>query len=212
MVVTKKENNVKVYQEVLEQIRLFIDQHNLSPGDRLPSERYLAETLKAGRSSVREALRAIELLGLIETRKGEGTYLKAYQPYHSVELLSSFILRESKKKEELIELKKLLEKHGLSQIIHVITEGDLQYLKQVLQKYREPKERHYYFFYKILQLTNNDLLIKVWQLIEEFSSSTNTIFYNQEMYKIILDLLKTKDKEKVESYVENLYEAEIKSR
>src|SRR5690606_15594180 len=111
MVVTKKENNVKVYQEVLEQIRLFIDQHNLSPGDRLPSERYLAETLKAGRSSVREALRAIELLGLIETRKGEGTFLKAYQPYHSVELLSSFILRESKKKEELIEFKKLLEKH-----------------------------------------------------------------------------------------------------
>lgn len=65
-----KDTKSKVYQEVLEEIRNYIVDHQLQDGDRLPSERELAEQLNAGRSSVREALRAIELLGLIETRHG----------------------------------------------------------------------------------------------------------------------------------------------
>ncbi|MDY0405348.1 GntR family transcriptional regulator [Virgibacillus sp. 179-BFC.A HS] len=83
----------KVYQAVLKEIRTYIEEHHLQPGDKLPSERELAEKLDAGRSSIREALRAMELLGLIETRRGEGTFLTTYQPYQSVELLSSFILK-----------------------------------------------------------------------------------------------------------------------
>jgi len=53
----------KVYQGVLQQIRLYIEKNRLGPGDKLPSERELSEKLQAGRSSVREALRALELLG-----------------------------------------------------------------------------------------------------------------------------------------------------
>jgi GntR family transcriptional regulator, transcriptional repressor for pyruvate dehydrogenase complex len=47
----------------------------LSPGDRLPSERALAESLGVGRGVVREALKSLGLLGLIEVRLGDGTYL-----------------------------------------------------------------------------------------------------------------------------------------
>lgn len=58
----------KVYIETFWQIHRMIEEAGLQPGDRLPSERELADRLQVGRSSVREALRALELLGLIETR------------------------------------------------------------------------------------------------------------------------------------------------
>ncbi|WP_020576539.1 FadR/GntR family transcriptional regulator [Actinopolymorpha alba] len=48
----------------------------IAPGTRLPSERQLAESLSVGRSTVREALKALDVLGIIEVRQGDGTYLK----------------------------------------------------------------------------------------------------------------------------------------
>ena len=52
-----------------------MEEDGLVAGDRLPSERELSSRLNVGRSSVREALRALELVGLIETRGGEGTFI-----------------------------------------------------------------------------------------------------------------------------------------
>ncbi|MFG1688513.1 FadR/GntR family transcriptional regulator [Nonomuraea sp. NPDC049269] len=49
---------------------------HLAPGTRLPSERQLSETLGVGRSTVREALKALDVLGIIEVRQGDGTYLR----------------------------------------------------------------------------------------------------------------------------------------
>jgi GntR family transcriptional regulator, transcriptional repressor for pyruvate dehydrogenase complex len=200
-----QKSNIKVYQEVLEQIKLFIDKQKLSPGDRLPSERYLAETLNAGRSSVREALRAIELLGIIETRQGEGTFLKSYQPYTSVELLSSFILRESRTKEELMELKKLLEEQGIKYAMKNIMDKDISELQELLMKKLSFTERHYYFFSKLFQTTKNNLLLKVWQLIDEFARSIHSIEYNKEVYKLLIKNLKDKDKSKIGDLINQLY-------
>ncbi|AKT52491.1 hypothetical protein ADJ73_00985 [Arsenicicoccus sp. oral taxon 190] len=47
-----------------------------SPGDRLPGERSLAEALNVGRSTMREALKALAVLGIVEVRQGDGTYLR----------------------------------------------------------------------------------------------------------------------------------------
>lgn len=90
--------NGKVYEGVLYQLKAYIEENQLSPGDKLPSERELSEQLGVGRSSIREAFRAMELLGLIETRRGEGTYMRSYRPYHMVELLSNFLLTEKRTK------------------------------------------------------------------------------------------------------------------
>ncbi|WP_439331254.1 FadR/GntR family transcriptional regulator [Lysinibacillus fusiformis] len=58
-----------------QQLRQLIKIEKIQAGEKLPSERVLSERLGVGRSSVREALRSLELLGLIETRHGEGTFL-----------------------------------------------------------------------------------------------------------------------------------------
>lgn len=62
---------------VLESLVQFIDRAKFSPGDKLPTERQLSEALGVGRSTLREALKRWETLGIIERRQGSGVYLKA---------------------------------------------------------------------------------------------------------------------------------------
>lgn len=72
-------NSSKLYLDIVNQLRDMIEQDGLKPGDRLPSERTLSERLNAGRSSVREALRALELLGLIETKKAKALFFGIFK-------------------------------------------------------------------------------------------------------------------------------------
>jgi DNA-binding FadR family transcriptional regulator len=62
--------------EVAHRILAQVTNGTLTPGSRLPSERVLAESLKVGRSTVREALAALDLLGIIETRQGAGNFIR----------------------------------------------------------------------------------------------------------------------------------------
>lgn len=65
----------KEYQKTLDYIYKEIKKGNLRLGDKLPTERYLSQTLSIGRGSIREALRMLENIGMIESRQGSGNYL-----------------------------------------------------------------------------------------------------------------------------------------
>src|SRR5271163_5013045 len=65
----------KVYEEVARQIERLILK-KLRPGDKLPSERELAEVLSVSRSSIRDAIRSLELAGMVEPRQGAGTIVR----------------------------------------------------------------------------------------------------------------------------------------
>src|SRR4051794_18776156 len=93
-------NSRKMFLEIVKQLRQLIHDENIAVGGKLPSERELAERLQVGRSTVREALRSLELLGIIETRRGEGTFLSDFRKHQLVELLSTFILQDAKSKKD----------------------------------------------------------------------------------------------------------------
>ncbi len=61
---------------VLEALASYVAEARLAPGDKLPTERDLTDQLQVGRSTVREAIKAWEALGIVETRKGSGTFLR----------------------------------------------------------------------------------------------------------------------------------------
>lgn len=65
----------RLYEQVLERLRDYVTEGNLSSGDRLPPERELAERLGVSRSSVKQAIVVLEVQGLVEARHGGGTYL-----------------------------------------------------------------------------------------------------------------------------------------
>lgn len=194
----------KVYQDVLQEIRKFIEKNDLQSGDKLPSERELSETLQAGRSSVREALRAMELLGLIETRHGEGTFLSTYRPYQTVELLASFILQENGIKKDLLLVKMTLEKEALKLSCDKISKNDIEKLSSILENpSKDPMEKHVQFFQVIFSKSENYLMKKIWQLIDEFSHTVNEHGYAKEFYLEIIQIYRTENYQAIESIFEN---------
>lgn len=66
----------RIYEKIVTQIRNLIQEGQLHPGDRLPSERDLSETLGCSRASLREAFRVLESEGLIITKHGDGRYIQ----------------------------------------------------------------------------------------------------------------------------------------
>jgi DNA-binding FadR family transcriptional regulator len=68
------------YEQVAERLAADIRSGSLAPGERLPSERDLARTFEVSRASVREAIASLQVQGVVETRKGAGTFVAARPP------------------------------------------------------------------------------------------------------------------------------------
>ncbi|HEX5163917.1 MAG TPA: FadR/GntR family transcriptional regulator [Thermomicrobiales bacterium] len=66
----------RISQQIVVQLCQMIRQGQLRPGDRLPPERELSEQLKVSRASLREALRALEIAGIVAAKQGGGTYIR----------------------------------------------------------------------------------------------------------------------------------------
>jgi len=98
----------KVYEEVARQIERLILK-KLQPGDKLPSERELAETLGVSRGSIRDAIRSLELLGLVEPRQGAGTIVREVTADALVNPLANMLVRQREHVAELLDFRKMLE-------------------------------------------------------------------------------------------------------
>lgn len=99
----------KGLQTILEEINKIIEDQNIGIGEKIPSERYLKERLNVSRQSVREALRALEFLGIIYVKRGEGTYLADIDSHQLFELIAKYLVRSDKQRRELIEFQKMME-------------------------------------------------------------------------------------------------------
>lgn len=166
----------KVYIEIIRELNHIIQEDDLKPGDKLPSERELSERLNVGRSSVREALRSLELLGLIETRRGEGTFIKTVGGHRLVEVLASFFLREKKAKSDLAETRKIVEIEALRLACERIDDQKLNKLAELIEKSKLswkkgcfPVEEDYLFHKTIVEACQNRLLLNIWISLVEYS-------------------------------------------
>ena len=83
----------RLYQGIVAQIEGLLEKGELKPGDQLPAERALADQFQVSRASVREALRTLELLGIVETRAGGGTFVRQVAPDDLARPLQSLIAR-----------------------------------------------------------------------------------------------------------------------
>ena len=101
--------STRIYEEIVRQIKGMIAEGRLKSGDQLPPERDLAEKFLVSRTSVREALRALESVGLIEIRPGEGTFVREVSVEALVEPLALVLLAQREMIGELFEARRLLE-------------------------------------------------------------------------------------------------------
>ncbi len=101
--------SARIYAEIVRQVKQLIAAGRLKSGDRLPPERDLAEKFVVSRTSVREALRALESRGLIEIRAGDGAFVRDISVETLIEPLALVILPHREAVGELFEARRLLE-------------------------------------------------------------------------------------------------------
>jgi GntR family transcriptional regulator, transcriptional repressor for pyruvate dehydrogenase complex len=189
--VGQPEKSTKVYVEIVRQLREMIEKDGLKTGDKIPSERELSERLNAGRSSVREALRALELLGLIETRRGEGTFIRDFRGNQLVQLLSTFILQDDKAKFDVIETKNMIEMDCLYLAAEKYHKEEVERLKVWMNEHNFEDEE---FFKKIAELADNHLFYRIWNILNDYYNALELkpSPAEKEDYHMLVDSLETK--------------------
>jgi GntR family transcriptional repressor for pyruvate dehydrogenase complex len=106
----------------------------VEPGDRMPSERQLAEAFGVGRSAMREALKALTLIGLIEVRQGDGTYLKKPDAALLPQVIEWGLLLGERRTMDLVEARQHLEVVIAGLAARRRTEQDVSDLRGLLQR------------------------------------------------------------------------------
>jgi GntR family transcriptional regulator, transcriptional repressor for pyruvate dehydrogenase complex len=125
--------STRIYEEIVRQIKSMIAEGRLKSGDQLPPERDLAEKFLVSRTSVREALRALESVGLIEIRPGEGTFVREVSVDALVEPLALVLLSQRAMIEELFEARRLLEPVIAGLAARRATKDEVQEMERILE-------------------------------------------------------------------------------
>ncbi|KXS43517.1 MULTISPECIES: FadR/GntR family transcriptional regulator [unclassified Candidatus Frackibacter] len=174
MSIFKPIKNKRIYQQIVEQIRELIADGTLSPGDKLMSERAMAEELNVSRASIREAFSVLEMLGLIESRPGEGTFIKEVKEEMVLEPLALILASDVDNIFELIETRKILEVESAALAAKRATEDDLENIKQVIDEMKEAinqgklgDQADAKFHFAVAKATHNQMFVRVMYTISD---------------------------------------------
>lgn len=118
--------------DIIDQLVDLIARDELTPGQRLPSERDLSQQLGVGRASLREALRSLAVMGIVEGRVGEGTFISKDSARYLEKSLRWGLLLDPKEINDLIETRTLLETQTASFAADRATPDDLERIAATL--------------------------------------------------------------------------------
>lgn len=134
---------VRLYENIVKQIQKLISAGTLKPGQRLPPERELSDELGVSRTSIREALRALETMGYLESKVGVGggTYVKEITFSNIVSPFSQTLLQHDDFIVELLEVRLVLEIEVARLAAMRRTEDELHRLREAVEQMRKEIDR-----------------------------------------------------------------------
>jgi GntR family transcriptional repressor for pyruvate dehydrogenase complex len=168
----------KVYEEVAKQIERLITS-KLHPGDKLPSERELAEMLHVSRSSIRDAIRSLELVGLVEPRQGAGTVVREISADSVVNPLANILVRKRQLVTELLDFRKMLEPPLAARAATHASDDEIGEMDEILRRQEERLadgdaaiEEDSEFHYNIALASGNSVVLKVLDVLMDLLRET----------------------------------------
>ncbi len=168
-----------VADQVIDQIKSLLAGGDLRPGNRLPPERQLAEMLGVSRPSLREALRALEYAGVLETRVGEGVFVTDGNNILANNLQVSHLVKQYAL-EEMIEVRKVIEAATVRLAIERGAEEDFEALRKVhddSKKMVHHKEHFvladYAFHQALAEAGGNSIFVAMLQTMRHMMSEFN---------------------------------------
>ena len=205
-IILEQPRKVTVVESIVEQIVRQIQAGKLKPGDKLPSERQLIEMLKVSRSSVREALQGLAVMGLVDSHPGQGTFISnnlyLLVPDVNNPTLSLNLQRDMRLK--LIEARRIVEGNIAQVAAERATDAAIAELRKRFESYRELVEHnsyqlaltgpHHAFHIALAEMTQNafftplveTLLRAVPQGLRE--SEFNSVGEPQEILRIEVEI------------------------
>lgn len=180
-----------VPEAIVNELKSLIDSGHIVPGSKLPGERELARMLNVSRPSLREALRALRLLGIVENRQGDGTYLASSKKW-PIEPFSIMLSIKRGALLDIFEARESIENTSAGLAALRRDEDDLKEMEKTLKKMRlnlnNPDGYIKYdldFHKAVISATKNpvfeDLMDKIYNLIIATSDSSRK--YPSELYK-----------------------------
>ena len=131
----KKVNSESVVQLVINSLTDAMLARELRPGDKLPTETELAESLGVGRNSIREAIKILVYLGVLEIRRAEGTFVcEGFTESMIDPMIYGIILDTSDSYENLMELREMMEVGVMQIAMEKYTEEEIKGLKVILDR------------------------------------------------------------------------------
>ena len=123
-----------VTDEAIEKIKEMIVSGALHPGDRLPREADLAERLGLSRNSLREAVKALSLVNILDVRQGDGTYVTSLEPTLLLEALSFIVdFHRDATVLELLQVRRILEPAATAMATERATDDEIDDLRKLLE-------------------------------------------------------------------------------
>ncbi len=166
----------RIYQQIVDQITRMVQEGTLRPGDRLPPERQLAEEFGVSRSAVREALSALRMLGLVEARVGEGTFVTQPPDERFISPLALVLTIEQSEAvgRELLELRAALEAESAALAAVRREAEDLAAMEEALgdmerdlQEGRLGAEADWRFHDAVASASGNSLLLQTMRSLSD---------------------------------------------
>jgi DNA-binding FadR family transcriptional regulator len=219
---------VRLYENAVEQIQTLILSQEYKPGDRLPSERSLAEHFHISRHSLREALRILDVMGMIEIRVGDGIYVKEvdFLPYiESLNLsIGSRLQMERDGFVKLWRARRILETGVVDLAAKQVTEPFLKSLGWCLGEMEKNIGHQEAFisagirFHRLIaEMAQNEILILIWDMLANLMRKSQSKIYGiswspkkaLSAHKKIYLALKAKDSRKaVEAMKQHMLDEE----
>lgn len=131
----------RVFEGVAQQLQRLIVEGALKPGERLPPERELCARLGVSRGSLRDAIRMLELAGLVVPRQGEGTVVADLSPETVAAPIASMLVRKRELLAELLDVRRMIEPALAARAAERATPEDVARLEDVLRRQEEKVQR-----------------------------------------------------------------------
>ncbi|HTW97539.1 MAG TPA: FadR/GntR family transcriptional regulator [Acidimicrobiales bacterium] len=125
-----------LYQQLQSSICDYIFENALRPGDPLPPEGELAELFGVSRNSLREAVKSLQVLGVLDSRAGSGLFVREFSFDPIVERLPYAILVDHRDLSDLLDVRRILEVGMAGRVIELRTQSQVQRLHELIEEWR----------------------------------------------------------------------------
>jgi GntR family transcriptional repressor for pyruvate dehydrogenase complex len=221
-----KVKTVSLRVQVYTQLKERLMQGFWKIGERLPSESELCAQFGVSRVTVRAAIQQLEILGLVETKHGGGTFVRNFS---SIEKLDAFHpLMQIEKNQDIItvlEYRKIIEKGTIGLAHEKASAEDLRFLEETYRAMVNAQEdtaaytrADLAFHYRLAEITRNPIIIKVYDILNDILSTAMTDIVHLlgrdiglTYHRKLTDSLKNGDKSKSEALMEEHIEMTIEA-